>query len=339
MTPDEIRSLNENGYYKDCLIKGELIETHISWIILSEHYAFKIKKPVKFSFLDFSTINQREFFCKQEVTLNSRFSDIYLGTEPIFFEDGKWVIGGTGVGPIDFTVVMRKMDEHKRMDRMMESGKVGERAVIELAKTISRFHVKAERIGDPFELTKVQTIFNDILTIGDLVEGGYESGELKSNIRKAIRVSDSFLEKNQEHFQRRIDQGFKRDLHGDLHCENVFLENPPVIFDCIEFNEEYRQIDVLYDIAFLSMDMESWGRQDLAQLLENTYKKHLNVFITPEDDRLYVYFKCLRANIRAKIYALRLGQASSDTVKAKLIKVFDRYFSLFKHYVDLLESQ
>ncbi|MEB2777431.1 hypothetical protein SYJ56_19105 [Algoriphagus sp. D3-2-R+10] len=338
MTPDEIRSLNEKGYYKDCPVKGELIETHISWIILSEKYAFKIKKPVKFSFLDFSTSDQRQFFCKREVTLNSRFSDIYLSTEPIFFEDGKWVIGGRGVEPIDFTVVMRKMDEHKRMDLMMDSDKVDQVAVTELAKNISRFHLKAERILDPFELTKVKTIFNDILTIEELEEKGYKCGELKSAIRQAIRVSDSFLEKNQEYFQRRIEQGYKRDLHGDLHCGNVFLENPPVIFDCIEFNDEYRQIDVLYDIAFLSMDMESWGRKDLSQLLENTYKKSINVFLTPEDDKLYVYFKCLRANIRAKIYGLRLAQASDDTAKVQFLKVFDRYFSLFKHYVDLLES-
>lgn len=336
MTPDQIRSLCEKGYYKDSRIKGELIETHISWIVLSNELVFKIKKPVKFSFLDFSTRSQREIFCKQEVALNSRFSDIYLGTEPIFFKDGKWVIAGTGDEPVDFAVVMRKMDNHKRMDRLMESGKVDQVAVKELAKTIARFHIQAEKMSAPFELDKVKTIFNDILTVEDLLLEGHGRRELKQLIRKAIQMSDSFLEKNHMHFQRRIDQGFKRDLHGDLHCENIFLENPPVIFDCIEFNEEYRQIDVLYDIAFLSMDMESWGRQDLVQLVEDSYKKHFHAFVASEDDRLYIYFKCLRANIRSKIYALRSAQANNDAGRRRMVSVFDRYFSLFKRYVDLL---
>lgn len=338
MAPDQIRSLCEKGYYKDGLVKGQLIETHISWIIISEELVFKIKKPVKFSFLDFSTCSQREIFCKREVALNSRFSDIYLGTEPVFFEDGKWIIAGTGDRPVDFAVVMRKMDNHKRMDRLMESGKVDQAAVAELAEIIARFHANAEQISDPFGVDNVKTIFNDFLTVGDLLQDGNGRKELKQILRKAIRMSNSFLEKNQVHFQRRIAQGFKRDLHGDLHCENVFLENPPVIFDCIEFNEEYRQIDVLYDIAFLTMDMESWGRQDLVQIVEDIYKKHLSAFLTPEDDRLYIYFKCLRANIRAKIYALRFAQANNDADRNQMINVFDRYFALFRHYVDLLEK-
>ena len=337
MTPDEIKLLCGEGTFERIPVEGELLETHISWIVLSKEYAFKIKKPVKFSFLDFSDKTQRKIYCEKEVLLNSRFSNIYLGTEPVFLKDGKWTIGGIGPEPIDFAVVMKKMDGHKRMDHLVESGEVSDFMVVELAKHIALFHRKAGRIARPFDLENAKMLFNDILNVGEQLDEKCTVDRLKRSLQNAVPISDVFLEKNQKYFQRRIELGFKRDLHGDLHCENVFLEIPPVIFDCIEFNDEYRQIDVLYDIAFMSMDLESWGRRDLSQLLDTAYKEHLHVNFSSDDDRIYLYFKCLRANIRAKTYALRIIHSGTETTKAQNFKAFKRYFSLFEHYVGLIE--
>ncbi|MCE7054241.1 hypothetical protein LZF95_06105 [Algoriphagus sp. AGSA1] len=286
--------------------------------------------------MDFSTIALRKIYCEKEIQLNSRYSDIYLGIEPIFLKDGDWIIGGKGNKPLDYAVVMRKMDDEKRMDRKIESGEIGENSIVDLAHIIARFHLLASRINKKFDLLKAKKLFNDIASVPDLLDGVYKKDDISSEISFAINKSNVFLERNQHVFQRRIDYGLKRDLHGDLHCENVFLGNPPVIFDCLEFNDEYRQIDVLYDFAFLTMDLESWGRGDLSMLLEATYEKSFDTISLRDSAKVYNYFKCLRANVRSKIMAVKLSQTTDEQAKCRLYKSFDRYYSLFIKYAHLI---
>ncbi|WP_373396997.1 phosphotransferase [Algoriphagus halophilus] len=266
MNSSEIKSLSQLGSFKGLALKGKLIETHISWVILSGDHAFKIKKPVHLSFVDFSSLQKRKHYCEMEVNLNARFTDIYLGVEPIYFEEDHWSIGGEKGLPRDFAVVMKRMDEGMRMDRLLEKAEVSSEAIEKLAHQVGSFHKRARVIHRSFDLQKSKETFNDILSIEKVLEELPNYDELKEQLHRAVRLSDLFLESNSELLKQRIEEGFVRDVHGDLHGGNVFLMESPVIFDCIEFREDFRQIDVLYEVAFLCMDLESWGREDLSKV-------------------------------------------------------------------------
>lgn len=338
MNSSEINHLSQSCTFKGHLLKGKLVETHISWVILSEEHAFKIKKPVHLSFVDFSSLEKRRYFCEREVSLNARFTDIYLGVEPVYFEKGHWSIGGKEGSPLDFAVVMRRMDEEKRMDRLLEKGVVTKEDIETLASQVASFHQKAEVINKPFDLQKSKDTFNDILSIEELLEGLPNYDELKEQLRKAVRLSDLFLDSNSKLLKQRTEEGFVRDVHGDLHAGNVFLMESPVIFDCIEFREDFRQIDVLYELAFICMDMESWGREDLSKVFLTTYFEQQGRSISIQEEILFNYYKCLRANIRAKVYAIEVSQTQEENERKVYLDAFNRYFSLIVSYLEELET-
>lgn len=338
MNSSEIKSLSQLGSFKGLALKGKLIETHISWVILSGDHAFKIKKPVHLSFVDFSSLQKRKHYCEMEVNLNARFTDIYLGVEPIYFEEDHWSIGGEKGLPRDFAVVMKRMDEGMRMDRLLEKAEVSSEAIEKLAHQVGSFHKRARVIHRSFDLQKSKETFNDILSIEKVLEELPNYDELKEQLHRAVRLSDLFLESNSELLKQRIEEGFVRDVHGDLHGGNVFLMESPVIFDCIEFREDFRQIDVLYEVAFLCMDLESWGREDLSKVFLTTYFEQQGTSISGQEEKLFNYYKCLRANIRAKVYAIEISQSKDEKSKQNYIKEFKRYLSLIVGYLDLLNE-
>lgn len=333
MTESDVRDMALRGVYQNTSLKAKVEETHISWVLLTRKYAFKIKKPVRLSFLDFSSLELRKEFCERECRLNSRFSDIYLGVLPIRFANKQWVIGGDDDAlTVDYCVVMRRMAVSKRLDNVLRKRQTKEKGIRALALEIAKFHKKAETIFTPFEIEKHRGIFNDIGTIiqpsanGNLVRFG-------DIIKRAIGWSDGFLEKHGKRIQNRIDHGLKRDLHGDLHCGNIFLYSKPVLFDCIEFNDEYRQIDVLYEMAFLCMDLERFHLKHLSEILLDEYTKHFPAFQEDEDYDLFVYFKSLRANIRAKVHALQWKQADSESEATYHISETRKYLGLMTDYM------
>jgi aminoglycoside phosphotransferase family enzyme len=310
---------------------------HISWIILTRKFAFKIKKPLTLTFLDFSTPSLRKEYCERELVLNRRFSTIYLSVLPVRHEDNQWSISGPDDAfVVDHCVVMKRMAESKRMDRVIVSRPVNEELILALAKEIASFHNKAERIFTPFCLPEAQAEFNDIESVlGDVIPLGVQFPEI---IKRAVDWSDSFLTKHAGRMQQRIDHGLRRDLHGDLHCGNIFLYRTPVLFDCIEFNDRFRQIDVLYEIAFLCMDLEALHKKHLAEVFVNAYRLHFPVFQQREDHDLFLYFKCLRANIRAKVHAIQIRQADTADERGHQVRETTRYLRLMNTYMADLRS-
>jgi aminoglycoside phosphotransferase family enzyme len=133
--------------------------------------------------------------------------------------------------------------------------------------------------------------------------------------------------------QQRIDHGLKRDIHGDLHSGNIFLYRKPVLFDCIEFNDEFRQIDVLYEIAFLYMDFERFHHKPLAGAFLKEYTRHFPAFKEREDHLIFTYFKCLRANIRAKVHAMQLNHREYKKRSAFHFSETGKYLSLMNEYM------
>ena len=338
MRESEVRDIAKNGVYENTPLQGKVEETHISWVILSRRFAFKIKKPLKLSFLDFSTLHLRKQQCERELLLNSRFSEIYLSVRPIRRVKGQWILGGHEDGDVvDYCVVMRRMAVSKRLDNVLRRGKVNESSIRRLADQTASFHRKAEKVFIRFDILKTRSTFNDIGSIVEFVSDNI-GVEFSDIIDRSIEWSNSFLGLHNHRMQQRIDHGLKRDLHGDLHSGNIFLYRTPVLFDCIEFNDEFRQIDVLYEIAFLCMDFERFHHKSLAEIFLKEYTRHFPAFRESEDHLIFTYFKCLRANIRAKVHAMQLSQAGDENEAAFQRSETCKYLSLMNEYMTSLQS-
>ena len=255
MKAEEVKVLAKEGKFRGEALKGKLVETHISWILLSGDYAFKIKKPLKLSFLDYSTLALRKHYCLQEIELNSRFSDIYLSVEEIRKNGNAWTIGEKEGDLQDHVVCMKRLPSEKKMDKLLAAGEVGEKEIRQLAAAVATFHQRQAPVNPSFDLGKARELFNDISSVAEPLEEAVGKKAVK-NLQEIITWSDRFLEANAGRFSERIANGWVRDLHGDLHSGNVFLMDKPVLFDCIEFNAEIRTTDILYELAFLSMDLE-----------------------------------------------------------------------------------
>lgn len=323
----EISLLAKTGHYQDDPLDGQIEETHISWVILTREFAFKIKKPVRLSFLDFSKPGLRKKFCEKELLLNRRFSQIYLDITPVREKDGNWVIGDGKGRIIDYAVRMKRMKTEKRMDKVLKKGDVGTSQILTLSQQISRFHQKAQIIKRPFNLNEVSDTFDDLRSIQPIVlkELGEEFSAI---IDEAILFSNAFLSLHIKRFRERILLGFQRDVHGDLHSGNIFLYRQPVIFDCIEFNDHYRQIDVLSEIAFFCMDLEFYGQYSLAEIFINQYADLFSCFQTAEDNVLFIYYKLARANVRAKVHALSAiesGEKYEMEITRKYLLLMNEY--------------
>ncbi|WP_162342966.1 phosphotransferase [Cyclobacterium salsum] len=322
MKTEEVHKLANEGLYLGHRMDGTVLETHISWIILTGKWAFKIKKPVTLSFLDYSALASRGHFCKEEILLNSRFSSIYVRCCPITWVEGNWVMDGKRGTVHDYAVLMRRVPEAYRMDKMLQDGEGSEVLIEKLAKKVAVFHRKQPAEESPFDLNQAKEIFSDILDPSIR----YTSSQRKF-LEKAVRWSNAFLEANSERFSERARLGWVRDLHGDLHAGNIFLTDPPVIFDCIEFSKSIRTIDLLYEVAFLCMDLERYGKADWSALFLKTYLHRIPVLDYERDGPIFNYYKCLRANVRAKV----LGLDPSDSAEKQ--EQQQAYFRLMERYM------
>jgi len=331
MKEEEVSKLAGFGIYEDSSIKGHIEETHISWVIITSNYAFKIKKPLKLSFLDFSTIELRKYYCEKEVELNKRFTDIYLSAQPVIRADGKLAIGGGGGEIVDYCVVMKTQSQDRRMDIALKQGSVNLNLIETLARKVALFHKHAVRIYTPFNLSIAKNTFNDILSIKEFVSSTLGT-DFSETISNAVSWSDEFLTAHGRRYQERIAEGYKRDLHGDLHAGNIFLYPDPVIFDCIEFNDQFRHIDVLYEVAYLCMDLESGQYKQLAEGFVSAYTNHFPVFSSSEDRSLFNYFKMLRANVRAKVHAISASQEENPDNVLRHSNEVRKYLLLMKDY-------
>lgn len=328
MNTCQVHELRQSGTYNGVPIHGTLIETHISWVILTPQWVFKIKKPISYPFLDFSTLAKRKHYCERELTLNSRLTHIYVDVIPIRKNNGYHL--GEGKGEvIDYALRMKRLQGHKKMDEMIRKKRIGSTHIKKLAEKIAHFHQDAEIINTPFDLEETKNMFNDILIIKPWAEKHLDR-EYVDMIDIAVAKSDAFLENNSDHIQNRILKGFQRDCHGDLHAKNIFLYKDPVVFDCLEFNDRYRQIDVLNDVAFFCMDLESFGLWDYSRLFMDLYLEQFPCVSSLEDKNLFTYFKFYRANVRAKVNALRAMQASGGEREELCGKV--------REYLELMEG-
>jgi uncharacterized protein len=334
MNRDQIFRLLNQGIFPEGDSGKKLIETHISWVIIGKKYVYKIKKPLRLPFLNFSTLSKRKFYCHEELRLNRRLtSNVYLDVLPVSGKNKQYYVNHRENKAIEYVVRMRKLDISRQMDILLKNNKVTKLHIRSIAATISLFHKNAQRIYSTFSIKNAKTDFNDILAVKNFLERNFNA-EMSGKIAYAISKSNAFLKKNEVLFKRRIEQGFVRDCHGDMHSRNIFLYSKPVIFDCIEFNKKYRHIDVLHEIAFLCMDLEAFNKYKLSSYLLKIYSGG------DLDDELYplfIYYKALLANVRAKVNAFKAMQDDNENDSFKQnLKESLKYIDLMHSYTLLL---
>lgn len=328
MQAREIAALLNSKYLLSQDEKPVLIETHISWVILAGSLAYKIKKPVRFSFLDFSSLEKRKFYCERELTLNRRLApQMYLRVVPVH-QNGQDIFFNTKNGLIvDYAVLMKRMDPAKEMDKLLKADQASATAIATLAKKVAAFHLKAAVILTEPDIETLKDKFNDLTAVLPLIDK-YMDESFAAIIAEAVKIAGCFLDKYRPHIIERSAGGFVRDVHGDLHTGNIFLYADPVIFDCIEFNDAMRQIDILDEVAFLCMDLDAFDRQDLSNAFYRDYLGNIKSGQSKETDLLFRYYKCYRANVRAKVCLLKAKEAADPHIKAAAT-----YLTLLKSYL------
>ena len=334
MDKKQIIKMKEECLFPDNCENGAFTETHISWIVLTDQFAFKVKRPVKLSFLDFSTTEKRKHFCLQELKLNKRLApDMYLGVIPIT----KSLIAeetNNDDDIIDYAVQMKRMDNDKEMHKLLENSKVTKTDMEKLAQKIAQFHKDTQIVKNAFNTSGM---IDEFAEISNILEENFEnqliSSDHKEIIMHCIDKSKKYLNDNRSLLNERIINGFQRDCHGDLNATNIFLYDDPVIFDCIEFNDAFRYIDVLNEIAFLCVDLDFYGSEDLSGFFIKSYKESFEMKDIDMPDPLFNFYKCYRANIRAKVTLLSLSEDPDDKNRKKdaegyikLMEDYRRYF-------------
>lgn len=338
MTSEQIQLLVRKGQFPGPKAPVEWVETHISWVILTPAFAFKIKKPVQFPFLDFSTLEKREFYCQEEVRLNQRLSpEMYLDVLPIHTDqEGIPVIcmANGGGAPIDYAVSMKRLDNERQMDKLLRRNAVAASAMEALAEMLVRFHRSVVLRGNevPYKAGDNRADFDDLFRLEEVGAKifGMGAGRTLDGWRQQV---GRFLDKHEARLHRRADSGFWVDGHGDLHARNIFLlPEGPVVFDCIEFNPHFRQLDVLSELAFLCMDLDAGGHHELAEVFMTAYCRHWRCIECPEDEQLFLYFKAYRANVRLKVALMEWEQHRS----AALEGTAKEYWNLMGKYLTQL---
>ncbi len=310
----------------------ELVQTQISLVFLAGDYVYKIKKPVNFGFLDYTSLEKRLFYCQQEVQLNRRLCpDVYLGVVKVVEQGGAISVEGEGEA-IEYAVKMRRLASDRTMDRLLEAGQVSPEMLQRVAERLANFHAQAEtnaEIGG----------YGDLEMIRENCQENFGQTEKHIELclsRKAYEAlkyySYLFLELNRPLLQKRRDESRIRDCHGDVHSAHVCFTDGICIFDCIEFNERFRYADVASEVAFLAMDIDFHGHPEHSQHLVDTY-----VASSGDHDLLLLlnFYKSYRAYVRGKVESFKLDDPLISQVdKKRALEMARRYFDLAYSYID-----
>ena len=329
-----IDDLMHPSSYPEATKKVTLAQTHISNVFIGDEFVYKIKKPVNFGFLDFSTLEKRKYYCNKEVELNSRFSnDVYLGVYPVTFDGTKYSINGKGE-VIDYAVKMRRLSDEDLLKTRFKKDDITSEDIKRIGAAIADFHKVSKRSKEIDEFGRLGTVKFNTDENFQQTEEFVDDSISKEQYHDLKNWTDEFYQKHQELFEQRVKNGKIRDCHGDLHMEHICLTDPIIIFDCIEFNDRFRYSDTLSEIAFLQMDLEFNGGQELSEQLLKAYLSHAG---ETDDDLTYQlikFYKVYRAYVRGKVTSFVLKDSTvADDKKAQARGIAQRYFALAHSYI------
>jgi aminoglycoside phosphotransferase family enzyme/predicted kinase len=337
MPSELVRAMSESSFYPDHPADVRIIETHISYVFIAGDDVYKVKKPVRFDFLDFTTLEKRKFYCEEEVRLNRRLAPhTYLAVIAVSRDPRGKLFLGEGPEIVDYAVKMKKLPEDKMLKNVLAAGAADEKTMDRLAEKIARFHLQAKtgaRIdpaGDIHHLRRnTQENFQETKNFINVTIPESQYAFIKKFAEKTLAEKEAL-------FRKRILEHRIRECHGDLHLDHICVTDEIVIFDCIEFNERFRCGDVAQDVAFLTMDLDFNGYPRLAKSFETAYLRHSGDVDMPQ---LLNFYRLYYAYVRGKVASFRLRQEGlEEDERNQIIQTAGRYFDLAYRYAVRLEK-
>lgn len=328
--PRFIRDLLESDDWGPDAGEIRLVQTHISYVILAGAYVYKFKKPVNFGFLDFSSLDKRRACCEKELILNRRLCpDIYLELVTVTRGEGGHILGGDGE-VVEYGVKMKRMPEDRMMSNVIKANGLNASHIDALVKVLVPFYEGAEHSPAIDRFGTAEAVGINVLENFDQTRESVGSGALSALQFETISAYARDILARPDLFGQRIDAGRIRDCHGDLYSANICLADKVYIYDCIEFNERFRYCDVASDIAFLAMDLDYHG-------LEQLSSSFVDAFVSASGDRglleLLDFYKCYRAYVRGKIGLFTASDPAVDeTVRQVSLDGAGKYFQLAMQY-------
>jgi aminoglycoside phosphotransferase family enzyme/predicted kinase len=332
--PAIVEAMRQPAFYPEHPEKVELIQTHISYVFIAGEFVYKLKKAVRFSFIDCTDLEQRLHLCGEEIRLNRRLaSDVYLEMYPVFRVGRDFVLGNKSIEhspAVDYVLKMRRLPADGMLDQMIARRQADPATIRALASVIVNFcraasSAQASRYAAAAEVWR--------LVIGEIIDMERIEGlTLTTNELSTIdNYCRGFIASHWKMLNARAETGRVREGHGDLRCEHICIENGKVsIFDCVEFSERLRTCDLASEIAFLAMDLDRLGAPDLADamvgaVVESTQDEEL--------PSLMPFYKCYRAIIRGVVESLRSRQMEiADHERKSAIALAGQFFSLARGY-------
>jgi aminoglycoside phosphotransferase family enzyme len=329
--PELIQALLDPKAYPDPPQRVNLMQTQMSYVFLADDYVYKVKKPVNFGFLDYTTLENRRFYCQKEVELNRRLCpDAYLGVVPVTNDNRRFVIEGKGDAE-EYAVKMRRLPSEAMMDVLLAENKVTPDMIEGVAATLAEFHKKAATGGDINNFGGIDTVTQNANENFTQTEKYIGTAIPRDTYQRIKAYTEGFIETNANLFHKRVSDGRIRDCHGDLHAAHICFCNDICIYDCIEFNDRFRYCDVASEVAFLAMDLDHYGRPDLSDDFVAAYVEKGG---DEELKKLLNFYKCYRAYVRGKVGSFQYDDPHiSAGEKEKVLANARSYFELAESYI------
>jgi aminoglycoside phosphotransferase family enzyme/predicted kinase len=332
-----IDAMSRPDFYPHAPASVELIQTHASWVFIAGNEVYKVKKPVRFDFLDFTTLEKRKFYCEEELRLNRRLAqDVYLDVTPLSQDrQGRFHPGDAGT-VIEYAVRMKKLPADRMLKALLHGNQADEQILNRVALRIAAFHASA-RTGPHIDEV------GSMATLRQNHEENFEETKMMIGVtlprHQYHLVSDFarvFMSQNETLFAKRVTDHRIRDCHGDLHLDHICVTNEIFIFDCIEFNERFRFVDTAAEISFLMMDLDYNGFTADADMF---LKHYIHYSMDSELLRLLNFYRCYYAFVRGKVTGFRLRQSGiAESERTDILQSATQYFDLAYGYAARLEK-
>ena len=328
--PEYIQFLQQQESYPHPADNITLVQTHISFVLLAGDSVYKWKKPVDFGFLNFSSLEKRQYYCEQELELNRRLCpDLYEELVTLNVAGDSFCLNGSGE-VVEYGIKMSRMPEEMMMGRMMAAGKVTRAHIDSIIEQLVPFYESAAGDAAIQDFGLAKSVAVNVLENFEQTQGFVGQGAITEDQFEAISAYSKEFLSHEDRFQARIDAGKIRDCHGDMHSANICLTDPVSIFDCIEFNERFRYTDVAADVAFLAMDLDFHGEEELSNYF-------IEQFVAKSGDTelmgMLNFYKCYRTYVRAKIALFTASDPAVDTeTKEACIEQAKKHFLLAEKY-------
>ncbi len=333
--PSLIQHMLQPEFYDHPVQSVQIIQTHISFVLLTGEIAYKVKKPIRFGFLDFTTLEKRHYFCQEELRLNRRLCpDLYLEVKAIVKTGDRYAFAKnpvTDFAIVEYAVQMRQFPQKGLFSYLFESGQLTPALVQQLGISVANFHASTQTSAEICEYGSCEAIQRVDANNFNISKPYIGRAQTQQQYDETRAFSADFFQRHHTWFrQRQLDEKI-RECHGDLHLNNVCIDRDQIqIFDCIEFNQDFRNIDVIYDAAFMIMDLEFHGRADLANLFLNVYLEHTGDYWSAALLPLYL---TMRATIRGNVHALLLDDLNIGEVdKGAALQRSQDYYRLAWRY-------